>query len=332
MRPWSRTGHSSENTLKDPDNRLQGLLDYINRNEEVEAISTGFKNLDKVLDGGLYEGLYGIGAISSLGKTTFALQIADYIAQYDKKPVLYFALEMGTYELMTKSISRITFENAQGEETLAQGTRSLLKGKWKQRYNKAQYANVMQSFKEYGDFYSNVIIHDGSEARPTIYDISKTVNSYVGRTGKKPVVIIDYLQILKPTNDKGTDKANVTTSVNEMKKIATRYHIPVIVISSFNRLNYNSPVSMEAFKESGDIEYSTDVLIGLQLSGVGQEGFDVNEAKNRLHEKLRRLSSRTVTGPPETRFTMPITQCLTNFWTWIAWKNLRDSLRKHKLK
>lgn len=285
-----------ENTLKDPDNRLQGLLDYINRNEEVEAIPTGFSNLDKVLDGGLYEGLYGIGAISSLGKTTFALQIADYIAQYDKKPVLYFALEMGTYELMTKSISRITFENAQGEETLAQGTRSLLKGKWKQRYNKAQYANVMQSFKEYGDFYSDVIIHDGSEARPTIYDISETVNSYVARTGNKPVVIIDYLQILKPTNERGTDKANVTTSVNEMKKIATRYHIPVIVISSFNRLNYNSPVSMEAFKESGDIEYSTDVLIGLQLKGVGTNDFDVNEAKRRTPRNVEAVILKNRNG------------------------------------
>lgn len=285
-----------ENTLKDPDNRLQGLLDYINRNEEVEAIPTGFSNLDKVLDGGLYEGLYGIGAISSLGKTTFALQIADYIAQYDKKPVLYFALEMGTYELMTKSISRITFENAQGEETLAQGTRSLLKGKWKQRYNKAQYANVMQSFKEYGDFYSDVIIHDGSEARPTIYDISETVNAYVARTGNKPVVIIDYLQILKPTNERGTDKANVTTSVNEMKKIATRYHIPVIVISSFNRLNYNSPVSMEAFKESGDIEYSTDVLIGLQLKGVGTNDFDVNEAKRRMPRNVEAVILKNRNG------------------------------------
>lgn len=285
-----------ENTLKDPDNRLQGLLDYINRNEEVEAIPTGFSNLDQVLDGGLYEGLYGIGAISSLGKTTFVLQIADYIAQLDRKPVLYFALEMGTYELMTKSISRITFENAQGEETLAQGTRSLLKGKWKQRYNKAQYANVMQSFKEYGDFYSNVIIHDGSEARPTIYDISKTVNSYVARTGNKPVVIIDYLQILKPTNERGTDKANVTTSVNEMKKIATRYHIPVIVISSFNRLNYNSPVSMEAFKESGDIEYSTDVLIGLQFSGVGQKDFDVNEAKKQTPREVEAVILKNRNG------------------------------------
>lgn len=285
-----------ENTLKDPDNRLQGLLDYINRNEEVEAIPTGFKNLDKVLDGGLYEGLYGIGAISSLGKTTFVLQIADYIAQYDKKPVLYFALEMGTYELMTKSISRITFENSQGNETLAQGTRSLLKGKWKYRFNSEQYANVMQSFREYGDYYSDVIIHDGSEKRPDIYDISNTVDSYVARTGKKPVVIIDYLQIMKPTNDRATDKANVTTSVNEMKKLATRHHIPVIVISSFNRLNYNSPVSMEAFKESGDIEYSTDVLIGLQLKGVGGNDFDVNEAKRRTPRNVEAVILKNRNG------------------------------------
>lgn len=285
-----------ENTLKDPSNRLQGLLDYINRNEEVEAISTGFKNLDKVLDGGLYEGLYGIGAISSLGKTTFALQIADYIAQYDKKPVLYFALEMGTYELMTKSISRITFENAQGNETLAQDTRSLLKGKWKQRFNKEQYANVMQSFREYGDYYSDVVIHDGSEDRPTIYDISNMVDSYVARTGKKPVVIIGYLQIMKPTSDRATDKANVTTSVNEMKKLATRYHIPVIVISNFNQLNYNNPVSMEAFKESGDIEYSTDVLVGLQLKGVGAKDFDVNEAKRRTPRNVEAVILKNRNG------------------------------------
>lgn len=267
------------NVLRDPSNRLQGLLDYINHNEEVQAIPTGFNNLDKVLDGGLYEGLYGIGAISSLGKTTFALQIADHIAQFEQKPVMYFALEMGTYELMTKSISRITFQYSMGDATLAQGTRSILKGKWKQRYNKAQYENVLNAFREYGDYYTNVIIHDGSEQRPTIFDIAKVVDAYVARTGNKPVVIIDYLQIMKPVNDRATDKANVTTSVNEMKKLATKYHIPVIVISSFNRMNYSNEVTMEAFKESGEIEYSTDVLIGLQLKGIGEDGFNVNEAK-----------------------------------------------------
>ena len=86
------------------------------------------------------------------------------------------------------------------------------------------------------------------------------------------------------------------SSINEMKKIATRYHIPVIVISSFNRLNYNSPVSMEAFKESGDIEYSTDVLIGLQFSGVGQKDFDVNEAKKQTPREVEAVILKNRNG------------------------------------
>lgn len=282
--------------VKDPANRLQGLLDYINHNSEVEAIPTGFKNLDKVLDGGLYEGLYGVGAVSSLGKTTLALQIADNIAQFDKKPVLYFALEMGTYEMMTKSISRLTLENSYGETKLAQTTRSLLQGKWRQRYNQEQYKNVMESFKEYGDFYSNVIIHDGSEKRPTIEDIDNTVSAYVARTGRKPVVIIDYLQIMKPMNDRATDKANVTTSVNGMKKLATKFHIPVIFISSFNRSNYSNSSSMEAFKESGDIEYSADVLIGLQFKGTGGKDFDINKARKDNPRQIEALILKNRNG------------------------------------
>ena len=122
------------------------------------------------------------------------------------------------------------------------------------------------------------------------------VDSYVARTGKKPVVIIDYLQIMKPSSDRATDKANVTTSVNEMKKLATRHHIPVIVISSFNRLNYNNPVSMEAFKESGNIEYSTDVLVGLQLKGVRARDFDVNEAKRRTPRNVEAVILKNRNG------------------------------------
>jgi replicative DNA helicase len=285
-----------DSILKDPGNRLQGLLDYINDRQDIDAIPTGFNNLDKVLDGGLYEGLYGIGAISSLGKTTFALQIADNIAKVVKRPVLYYALEMGTYEMMAKSISRITFENAHGKEILSQGTRSILKGHWKERFNKEQYQNLVGAIQEYGDFYSNVIIHDGSEERPTIEDITNSVSAYVARTGKKPVVIIDYLQIMKPMDDRATDKANVTTSVNGMKKLATKFHIPVIVISSFNRMNYRNSVSMEAFKESGEIEYSTDVLIGLQFKGVGTENFDVNEAKKQTPRQVEAVILKNRNG------------------------------------
>ena len=67
----------------------------------------------------------------------------------------------------------------------------------------------------------------------------------------------------------------------ELKRISRDFKTPVIGISSFNRDNYNNAVSMQAFKESGAIEYSSDILIGLQLKGAGQNGFDATEAKSK---------------------------------------------------
>ncbi len=64
-----------------------------------------------MLDGGLYEGIYICGAISSLGKTTFITQIADQIAA-DGRDVLIFSLEMARSEIIAKSISRLTYITA----------------------------------------------------------------------------------------------------------------------------------------------------------------------------------------------------------------------------
>ena len=65
----------------------------------------------------------------------------------------------------------------------------------------------------------------------------------------------------------------------ELKRISRDYKLPIIGISSFNRDNYTQKVSMQAFKESGAIEYSSDVLIGLQLKGQGDKDFNIEEAK-----------------------------------------------------
>ena len=53
---------------------------------------------------------------------------------------------------------------------------------------------------------------------------------------------------------------------------------------------------MEAFKESGDIEYSTDVLIGLQFSGVGQKDFDINEAKKQTPREVEAVILKNRNG------------------------------------
>jgi replicative DNA helicase len=51
-------------------------------------------------------------------------------------------------------------------------------------------------------------------------------------------------------------------------------------------MSYKDKVTMEAFKESGGIEYSADVLFGLQLEGLGNSGFDVDDAKSKNPRKI----------------------------------------------
>lgn len=70
---------------------------------------TGFRNFDNMLGGGLVSGLYVIGALSSIGKTTFVLQIVESIAMSYKKDILFFSLEMSGIELVAKGLSRLSF-------------------------------------------------------------------------------------------------------------------------------------------------------------------------------------------------------------------------------
>ena len=94
-------------------------------------------------------------------------------------------------------------------------------------------------------------------------------------------MLIDYVQILAPAEIRATDKQNIDKAVLELKRISRDFKIPVIGISSFNRAGYKDAVTMEAFKESGAIEYSSDILIGLQLKGAGSKDFNLSEAIKR---------------------------------------------------
>ena len=80
---------------------------------------------------------------------------------------------------------------------------------------------------------------------------------------------MDYLQIIATAKDfRGTDKQAVDTNIVELKRLSRDLNTPVFCISSFARSNYNTPVSLASFKESGAIEYTSDVLLGLQLKGM----------------------------------------------------------------
>lgn len=263
-------------------NCLQDFLDGIKEKANTPYISTGFANLDKVLDGGLFEGVYYIGAISSLGKTTFTLQIADQIAQQGHD-VMIFSLEMSKHELIAKSISRLTLINCQNNMQNAKTTRDITTYSRYIRYSDTERALINTAIKKYSDYANHIVIHEG-QGNIGVEQIRQAVEKHISITGNKPVVVIDYLQIIAPYNERATDKNNIDKAVIELKRMSRDLKLSVVSISSVNRDNYDSRISMKAFKESGGIEYSSDVLIGLQFKGQGEKGFDVDEAKNKSND------------------------------------------------
>ena len=276
---------------------LGGFIDGIAANVNTEAIPTGFKALDDILDGGFYEGLYGIGAISSLGKTTFALQIADQIAEYGHQ-VLIFSLEMSQNELIAKSISRNTLKRViatRGDVKNAKTTRGIMTGKKYPFYNQTERELIKTAVNDYDNIAENLFIREGM-GNVGADTIVEQVKEHIRKGNKPPVVIVDYLQILMPHSERGTDKTNTDYAILTLKRLSRDYKIPVIVISSFNRENYSNKVSMQAFKESGAIEYSTDVLIGLQLMGTGAKDFDVDTAKSKNPREIEAVILKNRNG------------------------------------
>lgn len=258
------------------------------KNQNKSYIPTGFNSLDSLLDGGLFSGLYIIGAISSLGKTTLCLQMLDNIAK-SGTDVLIFSLEMAKSELLAKSISRLTFTRGKRDIVVSgRTTRDVLT-------NKQSHDQVDKSINDAIDTYKNeyskhVYILEGV-GNYDVKEIRKGIETHINMTGNKPVVLIDYLQVIQPYDNKSlSDKQNTDKTVLELKRISREFDITVLVISSFNRENYYQSVSLTSFKESGSIEYSSDVLIGLQyaidLNAIRETDKKKEELKNRI-EKVR---------------------------------------------
>lgn len=280
---------------------LQSFLKDIENSKKAAFIPTGFPKLDNLLDGGLYAGLYIVGAISSLGKTTFCLQIADQVA-HAGRDVLIFSLEMARNELIAKSVSRLTLikdliEN--GSTVHAKTTRGILTGTRYADYSQTERELIQQSIKSYAEYAKNIYITEGI-GNVGVAEIREKVQNHVKLTGKAPIVVIDYLQIISPSDLHLTDKQATDKNVLELKRLSRDYSIPIIGISSFNRDNYTAPVNMASFKESGAVEYSSDVLIGLQYDGMDyQEGEADKAREKRIRELMKDAVARGKQGKPQ---------------------------------
>lgn len=280
---------------------MDAFIDGIHANASTPAVPTGFPELDRRLDGGLYEGLYILGAISSLGKTTFVHQMADQIAK-GGHDILYFSLEMASFELVAKSISRLTYaisRSKNGAASLAKTTRGILAGKKWEHYNDEEMEAIQEAVSEYEKDYSSRIWIKQGIGDIGVEQIRAEVEKHVRYTGRRPVVIIDYIQIVAPPDVRASDKQNTDKNVLELKRLSRDQKIPIVCISSLNRDNYSQPISMQAFKESGAIEYGSDVLIGLQLEGMDYEDGEQDKAREKRIRTMRKQNEeRKSRGEP----------------------------------
>ena len=285
---WVREGKTPITERESISYKLTDFLAAVKKNREGRAIPTGFDNLDNLLDGGLYPSLICLGAITSAGKTTITAQIADNIARAGYG-VLFFSLEMSTNEIIAKSLSRQSLiKDMERYNTTkhAKTTRGILKGE----YSDTTQEILRDSILEYKEFGKNINIVEGV-GNVGIQEITDKVKEYT-RThdGKPPVVFIDYIQIIAPYDIRMSDKQNTDKAVLELKRLSRDFQVPVIGISSFNRDNYLEPVNLSCFKESGAIEYSSDILIGMQYYGwdyiSGEKPIDRARRLSDLREQI----------------------------------------------
>ena len=106
--------------------------------------------------------------------------------------------------------------------------------------------------------------------------IQRKIDDYILKEGVKPVVIIDYMQIIKSVDNRTTKDA-VDNHVGILKKLQSKNDMVIILISSLNRQNYLTPIDFESFKESGGLEYTADVIWGLQLQVLHDDIFNKRE-------------------------------------------------------
>ena len=292
-----------EKTLKSEYSRLHsasvGLVDFENRLEITKnepPISTGYEKLDQILDGGLYPGLYTFGADTSLGKSTFWLNIALNMSSRGHS-VLYFSIEMSKFELTGRMLSRITYmlSQASKEPTHPQTERTLTTFEKVNGLNDADKELVFKSKEMFKHYAQNLYLYEniGEVYAETI---QKEVIDFMTRTGNSqpPVVIVDYLQIIR-SMDKyidSNDKLKLDKNLFFFKKLSNDLRIPIVLISSLNRDSYKnwSRITMTSFKESGSIEYTSDVLIGMQLEKLARDGkLTPEQASEELSKDVREI-------------------------------------------
>ena len=267
--------------------------DLLELRDVYEPVPTGIRALDEALGGGVSLGeTTFFGAVSSYGKTTLAVQIADHMAS-NGRSVLFVTIEQSAKELIAKSLSRLVYtENATGWNISTPSEIMSLRNR--KAWGDGQNATLSKAVEDYQRMIApHMRILEGNR-QPTVADVRAVAEAMGEHDGQAPIVFIDYLQLLAPLSARqDSDKRNADMNVSELRKMARDLKTHVWCISSLNRSSYSGVISLDSFKESGGIEYGADNLLGLQPHNMAGQLEGVADSKmKREADKLIRENKK----------------------------------------
>ncbi|ADQ45663.1 DnaB domain protein helicase domain protein [Caldicellulosiruptor kronotskyensis 2002] len=219
-------------------------VDFL-KSDKFKAISTGFKQLDDVLNGGFVAGnLYVFGAKPSVGKTTFLLQLIDNFLQQGYECV-FLSAEMPKEEILTRIFCREYGLKKVNVKVAGFDFYRKLRTRTATQEEMQEFMSVMQDYIMRYAFKLHIL--EGQRLDEVYYVLDRL---------QKPILFVDYLQLLQPAKPYQSDKQRVDLIMQELFEIKNKFLIPVVAISSLNRESYDDD-DIKAFKESGSIEYGT---------------------------------------------------------------------------
>ena len=248
----------------------------------VTGLSTGFVGLDKITTGLHEDNLIILAARPAMGKTALALNIAQYVAVKEKKPVAIFSLEMGAESLIERMLAA---------EGMVEGYHLKTGNLSVEEWSRLVHAQ--------GNLYDAPIFVDDT-AGIRISEIRSKTRKLAQEMGGLGVIIIDYLQLI--TGSKGENRQQVVSEISrELKILAKDLKVPVIALSQLSRAveqRQDKRPMLADLRESGSIEQDADIVAFLYRDAYYQkEQADSQEANNvteLILEKNRHGSLGTV--------------------------------------
>ena len=225
-------------------------LDILNSDtdDSLKPIPTGIGDLDRTITGLNRSDLILLAARPGMGKTSFALNIAKYVACNAKKTVAFFSLEMTSEQLCSRLLST---------EALVGGTKlrtgKLSEEEW-QRLIAA--GDILRQSKIYLDDTPGITVSE--------------IKAKLRRLKEIDLVIIDYLQLM--SGNKRTDNRvqEISEITRNLKILAKEVNVPVICLSQLSRASeqrQDHKPQLSDLRDSGSIEQDADIVLFLYREG-----------------------------------------------------------------